>query len=105
MKHKQKGFTLIELIVVVAIIGLLASIVLASLGSARKNARIAAAQGSMRNLTTAMVLCLDEGNTFNLPTESNTGGSDVVCSTVSGGTATDIIYYHPSIPSLEQEGR
>ena len=57
----KKGFTLIEMLVVVAIIGLLATVVMVALGPQRKNARIAAAQSSMRNMFTAMQLCASDG--------------------------------------------
>ncbi len=78
-KSKQ-GFTLIELLVVVAIIGLLSSIVFASLGGARAKGRIAAAQGSMRDLITSAVLCLDENQTVQLPTkDTQNGGAGVIC--------------------------
>jgi len=74
------GFTLIELLVVVAIIGLLASIVFASLGSARRNGRIAAAQGTMRNITTSLILCWDnDPSKTTVPTESQDGGGGQVC--------------------------
>jgi type IV pilus assembly protein PilA len=39
---KQKGFTLLELLVVISIVGLLSSVVLASFGGARERSRIAA---------------------------------------------------------------
>ncbi len=45
---KQKGFTLIELLVVISIIGLLSSVVLASLNSARIKARNTAIQQNVR---------------------------------------------------------
>jgi len=58
----NRGFTLIELLVVISIIGILSSIVLASLQSARQKARIARAQSDLNQLATAIgILEIDTG--------------------------------------------
>jgi prepilin-type N-terminal cleavage/methylation domain-containing protein len=55
----RKGFTLIELLVVISIIGLLSSVVLASLNSARTKGSIAAIKGNLRNMIAAAELSYD----------------------------------------------
>ncbi len=55
-KLKKQGFTLIEVLVVVTIIGILAGVILSSLGESRDQARVASAQSHMKSLHTAMEL-------------------------------------------------
>ena len=54
MKNKLSGFTLIELLVVISIIGLLSSVVLASLSGARESARDSRRQQDMGQIMTAL---------------------------------------------------
>lgn len=54
IKKNEKAFTLVEIMIVVAIIGLLASIAIPNLIRARLNANESAAKASLRTIGTAM---------------------------------------------------
>ncbi|MBA3996068.1 MAG: Tfp structural protein [Candidatus Accumulibacter sp.] len=55
MKKLQKGFTLIELMIVVAIIGILAAIAIPQFSDYTKKGEDKAAQSDVRNLLTTAV--------------------------------------------------
>ena len=57
----KKGFTLVELLLVMAIIGILAGIIFISIGSTRKRARITTFKEAMKNLAVAATQCIDAG--------------------------------------------
>lgn len=93
-KDKKRGFTLVELLVVVSIIGLLATIVLGSLSDARKKAKNATIRSHFSQLRIALELYhLDHGTYPNSMTltpswcsdSGNYGGSPCSDITEQGG--------------------
>jgi len=75
----NRGFTLIELMVVVAIVGLLASIILASLNSARTKTKDNAVFSTARGVQAGAVLCLADGAVERLGFVGGSGISQWIC--------------------------
>lgn len=71
---RQKGFTLVELLIVLAIIGVLAAIVLISLNSSRKGGRDARRVADMREVATALQLYFAENSGYPGPDTPSEAG-------------------------------
>lgn len=76
LKKNKKGYTLTELIVVVAILGVLAAIAVPSVMSAIESSKKQADITSMKAMETAVQVCLADGSlTLVQKTDSSTGAT------------------------------
>ncbi|WP_287812767.1 pilin [Pseudomonas sp.] len=91
---RQNGFTLIEILIVVAILGVLSAIALPVYSKYQARAKVAGAFAEISALKTAVQLSLDQGN--DISNAGMAGGTDstgncsaiTVTATASSGTST-----------------
>jgi type IV pilus assembly protein PilA len=72
-KKNQKGFTLVELLIVIAIIGILAAIAIPQFSTYRAKAFIAATKSDAKNAYTALQAYISEYPSATPPTVTATG--------------------------------
>ena len=91
--NKSRGVTLIELLIVIAIIGILAAIVLVSLNDARTSARDTQRVGNLRNAQLAMEIYFDDNGQY--PDDDDLAAvmtEGTTCATAEGaGDLLDVI--------------
>jgi len=96
-KRDERGFTLIELMIVIAIIGILAAIAIPQFSSYRKRAYNSAAESDLKNAATAEEAYFVDNQEYGTQDNLALNTSENVALTASGNSeGYTIIAYHGS---------
>ena len=100
LKIKQQGFTLIELIVVIVILGILAAVALPKFSSLAEDARIAKMHGLVGSIKAAAAMAhgqaLVQSNNYNL----GFTGSSVMTNATEDGVSVLLNNYYPAASNI-----
>jgi type IV pilus assembly protein PilA len=103
MSKKQEGFSLIELLIVVAIILIIAAIAIPNLLRSRMAANEASAVGSLRTINTAEVTYFSTYGVGYSPADTNLGGVPGAAATCAAAGLLDPVLA-PAAPPIQKSG-